>query len=112
LPYDSKRFYPVCTGGKRPAPPDHVQGAWDCLEQLDANRYPPLEALRVLADVAQVVLDTPAGVSIREAIGDLNAVREATDRLEVYEQFQPGAFRRRHINAELRTRAWKGTDES
>jgi len=111
LPYDTKRVYPVCTGGKRPAPPDHVQGAWAYLEQLDAHRSPPIEALTVLADVAQVVLDTPAGVSIREAIGDLDAVREAMDRLEVYEQFQPGAFRRRHINAELRTRTWKGTDE-
>ena len=41
LPYDSKRFYPVCTGGKRAAPPEDCAGTWAYLEQLDAHRYPP-----------------------------------------------------------------------
>jgi len=36
-----------------------------------------MEALRVLADAAQIVLNAPAHVSIREAIGDLGEMREA-----------------------------------
>jgi hypothetical protein len=54
------------------------------------------------------MLDAPAGVSIREAVGDLNAIREAKERLETYDQFQPSAFKRRHINAELRQQIWTG----
>jgi len=110
LPFDTKRLYPVCTGGKWPAPPEHVQGAWAYLELLDEHRYPPMEALRVLADAAQIVLNAPAHVSIREAIGDLGEMREAMDRLDLYQQFQPSAFQRRHVNAQLRTRIWTGED--
>jgi len=111
LPFDTKRLYPVCTGGKWPAPPEHVQGAWASLELLDAHRYPPMEALRVLADAAQIVLKAPAHVSIREAIGDLGEMREAMARLDLYQQFQPSAFQRRHVNAQLRTRTWTGEEE-
>ncbi len=110
LPFDTKRLYPVCTGGTWPAPPEHVQGAWAYLELLDEHRYPPLEALRVLADAAQIVLNAPAHVSIREAIGDLGEIREAMDRLDLYQQSQPSAFQRRYVNAQLRTRTWTGED--
>jgi hypothetical protein len=54
----------------------------------------------VLADAAQVVLDAPAHVSMREAIGDLDEIREAMDCLDLYQQFQPSAFHRRHLNAQ------------
>jgi hypothetical protein len=111
LLYVSTHFYPVCTGGKRAAPPDHVQGTWAYLEQLDEHRYPPIDPIMVLADTAQVVLDTPDGVSIREAIGDLDAIHDAVDRLDASEQLQPVAFHRRAINAELCTGVWKGTDK-
>jgi hypothetical protein len=108
LPFDPQQFYPVCTGGKRPAPPEYVPDAWAYLELLDEHRYPPFEAILTLADMAQAMLDAPAGVSIREAVGDLNAIREAKERLETYDQFQPSAFKRRHINAELRQQIWTG----
>jgi hypothetical protein len=108
LPFDPQRFYPVCTGGKRPAPPEHVQDAWTYLELLDAHRYPPFEAILTLAGTAQALLDAPAGVSIREAIGDLDEIREAMNRLETYDQFQPSAFTRRHINVQLRRQTWTG----
>ena len=111
LPFDPQRFYPVCTGGKRPAPPEHVHDAWTYLELLDEHRYPSLDALRVLADAAQVVLDAPAHVSIRDALGDLDEIREALDRLDLYQQLQPSAFNRRHLNAQLRTRTWTGDHE-
>jgi Plasmid pRiA4b ORF-3-like protein len=111
-PWDPKRYYPVCTGGQRPAPPEHVQDAWTYLGLLDEHRYPPFEAILTLADMAQAMLDAPAGVSIREAIGDLTEIREAIDRLDTYDQFQPSAFKRRHINAQLRERPWTGEKPS
>jgi hypothetical protein len=109
VPYDTKKFYPVCTGGKWPAPPEHVQDAQTYLALLDEHRYPSWEALQVLADAAQVLLDAPADVSIRDAIGDLEAIRDAMDRLETYQQLQPSAFQRRAINAELRRQTWTET---
>ena len=88
-----KRFYPVCTISGR-ARPEHVQDAWTYLELLDEHRYPSWDALRVLADAAQIVLDAPAHVSIRDAIGDLDPIREAMDRFFYrYCQFQPDAFK-------------------
>jgi len=70
-----------------------------------------LDALRVLADAAQVVLDAPAHVSIRDALGDLDEMREAIDRLDLYQQLQPSVFNRRHLNAQLRTQTWTGDHE-
>ena len=35
LSLDPRRFYPVCTGGQRPAPPEHIHDAWTYLELLD-----------------------------------------------------------------------------
>ncbi len=112
LPCDPDQFYPVCTGGKRPAPPEHVQDGWTYLELLDAHRVPPFEAILTLADMAQALLEAPVGVSIREAIGDLEAIREAMERLDSYDQFQPSAFQRRHINAQLRQQSWTGVKVS
>jgi hypothetical protein len=89
-----------------------VQDAQTYLELLDEYRYPSLEALRVLADAAQVVLDAPADVSIREAIGDLEPIREAMDCLETYQQLQPGAFQRHPINVQLRQQTWTGAQEA
>jgi hypothetical protein len=82
------------------------------LELLDAYRYPSLEALRGLADAAQVILDAPANVSIREAIGDLELIRDAMDCLETYQQFQPDAFNCRDINIQLRQQTWTGAQKS
>jgi hypothetical protein len=31
LPLDPRCFYPVCTGGQRPAPPEHIHDAWTYL---------------------------------------------------------------------------------
>ncbi len=112
LPFDPKQFYPVCTGGKRPAPPEYVPDAWAYLELLDEHRYPPFEAILTLADMAQAMLYAPPGVSLWEAVGDLDTIRDAKERLEIYDQFQPSAFKRRHLNAELRKQAWIGEQTS
>ena len=65
----------------------------------------------MLADAAQIVLDAPAHVSIRDAIGDLDPIREAMDRLDRHCQFQPDAFKRRLVNAQLHQQTWAGDDE-
>ena len=112
FPFDPQRFYPVCTGGKWAAPPEHVQDAWAYLELLNEYRVPPFEAILTLADMAQAVLEAPAGVSIREAIGDLDEIREAMERLDTYDKLQPSAFKRRHINAQLHQQTWTGEKAS
>ena len=48
----------------------------------------------------QVLLEAPADVSIRDAIGDLDAMRDAMARVEINQQLQPSAFQRRAINAD------------
>ena len=68
LPCDTTRFYPVCTGGKWPAPPEHVQDAQSYLALLDEHRYPSWDALGVLANVSQVLLEAPADVSIQRPL--------------------------------------------
>jgi hypothetical protein len=51
LPLVPRRVYPVCTGGKRAAPPEDCQGAWGYLERLDQHRlYPPLATMGVVAE--------------------------------------------------------------
>lgn len=107
LPWEPQQSYPVCTGGQRPAPPEEVPDAWTYLALLDAHRVPPMEAILTLAEMAQAILDAPADVPLREAVGDLDAIREATARLEAYERGQPSAFQRRQVNAALRQHRWE-----
>jgi hypothetical protein len=38
----------------------------------------------------------------RQAIGDLDELREAIDRVEAYQAFQPHRFHRRALNRQLR----------
>ena len=53
LPLSPTAVYPVCTGGKRAAPPEDCRGAWGYLERLDQHRlYPPLEAMGVVAEAS------------------------------------------------------------
>ena len=50
LPRDPCRFYPVCTGGKRAAPPEDYGGARAYLQMVDRHHV-PLEAMAVVATV-------------------------------------------------------------
>jgi Plasmid pRiA4b ORF-3-like protein len=43
VPLDPRRFYPLCTGGKRAAPPEDCGGAWAYLQRVDRHSV-PLEA--------------------------------------------------------------------
>ncbi len=111
LPRTTRHEYPTCTGGKRAAPPEDCRGAWGYLERLDQHRlYPPLEAMGVVAEAITTLLEADPQTSVREALGDLDAFREAVDCLDAYEQFQPDRFDRRAINAQLHSRVWHGEE--
>jgi hypothetical protein len=89
LPLAPRRVYPVCIGGKRTAPPEDCRGAWCYLERLDQHRlYPPLEAMGVVAEALTTLVAADPQTSVREALGDLDAFREAVDCLDAYEQFR------------------------
>ena len=116
LPRESTRFYPVCIAAKRVAPPEESGGAWAYMVQLDQHRYhPPVDALLTAADAARALLEADADASVRdavrEAIGDLDVLQEAVDRLEVYQQFQPKYVDRRAINAHLCAWPWQRGEE-
>ncbi len=102
LPLTPRRLYPVCIGGKRAAPPEDCRGAWGYLERLDQHCLsPPLEALGVVTEAITTLLEADPQTSVRAALGDLEAFREAVDCLDAYQQFQPNHFDRRAINTQL-----------
>ena len=103
LPFDPERALPSCTGGSRAAPPESCAGPWAYLQQLDEHKsHLPLEALSLLAEALQRWLDAEGD---RRALGDLDELREAVDRVEAYRAFQPDRFDRRALNRQLRALA-------
>ena len=102
LPVDAKRLYPVCIGGKGAAPPEHCRSPWAYMEMMDDYRHPPIEAMRVAAEAVRVVLETDPQSSIRDAIGDMEELREAVECLKDSHEFEPDKINRRRINAQLR----------
>jgi len=109
LPVDAKRLYPMCIGGKGAAPPEHCRSPWAYMEMMDEYRSPPLDAMLVAAEAVRAVLETDPQSFIREAIGDMEELREAVERLRDYHEFEPNTINRRRINAQLRAHAqWVG----
>lgn len=103
LPFDPKRALPSCTGGSRAAPPESCAGAWAYLQRLDEHKsHLPLEELGLLAEALQRWLDAGGD---RHALGDLDELQEAVDRVEAYRAFQPDRFDRRALNRQLRALA-------
>ena len=109
LPVDAKRYYPVCIGGKGAAPPEHCRSPWASMEMRDEYRSPPLDAMLVAAEAVRAVLEAEPKSSIREAIDDMEELREAVERLRDSHEFAPDRINRRCINAQLRAHAqWAG----
>jgi hypothetical protein len=103
LPFDPKRALPSCTGGSRAAPPESCAGAWAYLQRLDEHKsHLPLEELSLMAEAMQRFLDSEGD---RHAIGDLDQLRDAVDRVEAYRVFQPDRFDRRALNRQFRVLA-------
>ena len=105
FPWDAKRTLPVCTGGSRAAPPEDCGGAMDYLERMDSHRRDlPIEDFVLMTDAMQRLLDSGGD---RKAMGDLEELREAIDRVTVYQDFQPARFDRREANRQIQT-LWQG----
>ena len=102
---DAKQFYPVCIGGKGATPPEHCRSPWAYMEMMDDYRHPPLDAMLVAAEAVRAVLDTDPQSFVREAIGDMEALRDAVEQLRDYHEFKPHKINRRRINAQLRDHA-------
>jgi Plasmid pRiA4b ORF-3-like protein len=101
LPCDRKRPTPVCTGGKRAAPPEDCGGTRDYLQRLHQHRRDlPIEDLALMAESIQRVLDSGGD---RKASGNLSELRAAVDRVTAYQEFQPHRFDRREANRRLQT---------
>lgn len=105
LPVDAKRYYPVCISGKGAAPPEHCRSPWAYMEMVDEYRSPPLDAMLVAADAVRAVLEADHQISIQEAIGNMEGLREAVERLRDYHEFEPDKINRRRINTQLRAHA-------
>jgi Plasmid pRiA4b ORF-3-like protein len=100
VPLDPRRFYPVCTGGKRAAPPEECGGAWAYLQRVDQHHI-PLEAMATLAPALERLLKADDQTTIRQVIGDRDTFRDAVDQLDAYLEFRPEHFDRRDVNAQL-----------
>lgn len=102
LPLQTGRKYPVCIGRSRAAPPEDCGGAWAYMEMKDEHHLNyPREDIRLVCDAVLRVLDAK-GENAREAIGDMEAFREAAERAKEYFEFRPWRFDRRRTNKRLR----------
>ena len=101
FPWDAKRTLPVRTGGSRAAPPDDSGAAMDYLEGMASHRRGlPIENLVVMKDAMQRLLDSGGD---RSAMGNLEELREAMDRVTAYQDFQPERFDRLEANRQMQT---------
>jgi hypothetical protein len=101
LAWDAKRTLPVCTGGSGAAPPEDCGGAMDYLERMDSHRPDmPIEDFVLMTDAMQRLLDAGGD---RNAMGNLEELREAMDRVTAYQDFQPERFDRREANRQIET---------
>ena len=69
------------------------------MEKMDHHRWnPPMDELQLIAETVGRVLQSQGHETIRDALGDVDALEEAVDRLETYEGFHPDRFDRRKLN--------------
>jgi hypothetical protein len=103
LPFDSKRALPSCIDGRRAAPAEDCAGAWDYLKRLHWHRsHLTIDEILIMVEAVRRILDSDGD---RHAIGDLDELREAVDRVKAYQDFQPERFNRRELNLQLRALA-------
>ena len=55
-----------------------------------------------MAETVSRLFDAQDDAKIREALGDLDELREAVERVEAYQRFQPDRFDRRRVNRRLK----------
>ena len=73
------------------------------MEKMDDHRWnPPLDELQLIAETVGRVLDSQGHQRIRAVLGDVDALKEAVNRLETYERFLPDRFDRGKVNRRLK----------
>ncbi|MDE3181012.1 MAG: plasmid pRiA4b ORF-3 family protein [Acidobacteriota bacterium] len=103
LAAEAKTIYPVCIAGRRAGPEEDCGGPWAYMEYVDDHwRHPPLEEISVMAEAVSHLLDARGDEKIRETLGNLDELREAVDRVEAYQRFQPDRFSRQRVNRRLK----------
>ncbi len=98
---------PVCTAGGGAAPGEQYSGALAYMQHLDRHRYEfPFEALGTMAQQLRRCLD--AGGSL-QALGNIEELHAAVERVAAYSEFRPHLCDRRRINRELQAVVQKET---
>jgi hypothetical protein len=104
LPPECERIFPVCTGGRRPAPPEGCGGVQIFMEDGDPrwrqwwNNFPRVE-LKLVAETIARVLDSDGD---RSVIGDREGLIAALERVKAHRDCRPDRIDRRVINCRLR----------
>jgi hypothetical protein len=99
LPQKEGCVLPVCTGGRAAAPGEEYARTLAYLQRLDRRHYEfPFEEFGKMAKAMRRWLDAGGG---RQALGDLEELRQAVERVREYQEFQPQRCDRREINRRL-----------
>jgi hypothetical protein len=104
-PAEPQRPWPVCVGGQRACPPEHLYGPEAYLRWLRSRSsletwWALEEAMQRIATLVQKRLDTEEALPEDEYF----ELQEAALLLEEYTDFTPEQFDRRAVNAELKER--------
>jgi len=92
-------FHPVSAEAELRRPKTALE-ALDYLKRLDWHTsHLPIDELNIMAEAMRRFLDSDGN---RHAIGDLDELREAVDRVKAYQDFQPDKFDQRELNRRLR----------
>jgi hypothetical protein len=74
----------------------------DYLERMESHRRDlPIDDFVLITDAMQRLLDSGGD---RNAMGNLEELREAIDRVTAYQDFRPERFDRREANRQIQTR--------
>jgi len=87
---------PCCVAGRNPAPEEEEGGAWQYQRLQDHHRFPPTEAVSVLAETIRSVQQRGDRAEI-----DLEELERAQERVNAYLAFRERKFQRQQVNAEL-----------
>ena len=92
-------FHPVSAEAELRRPNTALEPWIILIKQLDWHtRHLPIDELNIMAEAMRRFLDSDDN---RHAIGDLDELREAVDRVKAYQDFQPDKFDRRELNRRL-----------
>ena len=87
---------PYCAAGRNLAPEEEAGGAWQYQRLQDHHRFPPTEALAVLAETIRSVQSRGDRAEI-----DLEELEQAQQRVSTYLMFRERKFERQRVNAAL-----------